>query len=147
MSRLKQLFAKSADPYAGADLGLAQRLGSVFWMVSAVLAVALWLFSPIDEQIGDLGWIIGDVLVIGAFAFAVVLRTQRVSVGFNGLLVSCWVGALGIATMQWLAGGGTAPYDGLLLNLLLLVAATNTLRRVAPYILLVGVLLVAPLIY
>ncbi len=112
-----------------------------------MLAVALWPLSPIDRQIGDLGWIIGDVLVIAAICFAVTLRTQRVSIGFDGVLISCWVGAVGIAFMQWLAGGGTAPYDGLLLNLVLLVAATNPLRRLAPYLGLVALLLAAPLLY
>jgi diguanylate cyclase (GGDEF)-like protein len=63
------------------------------------------------------------------------------------VLVSCYVGALGIASIQWLAGGGSAPYDGLLLNLLLLVAATNPLRRLAPFIAYVGLLLLAPVVY
>ena len=147
MSRIKQFFAKQADPYAGADLGLTQRLGSVFWLVSALLAVALWPFSPIDRQIGDLGWIIGDVLVIAAIAFAVTLRTQRISIGFDGVLISCWVGATGIAGMQWLAGGGTAPYDGLLLNLLLLAAAINPARRLLTFVGFVSALLFAPLAY
>ena len=60
---LKLLFAKQADPYAGADLDLTRRLGGWFWMVNSVLAVALWPFSPLDRQIGDVGWVIGDVLV------------------------------------------------------------------------------------
>jgi diguanylate cyclase (GGDEF)-like protein len=144
---LKLLLAKQADPYAGADLGLTQRLGGWFWFVNSVLAVALWPFSPIDRQIGDVGWLIGDVLVLGAIAFAVALRSQRFELGFTGVLVSCYVGALGIAGMQWLAGGETAPYDGLLLNLLLLVAATNPLRRLAPFIGFLGLLLAAPLVY
>jgi diguanylate cyclase (GGDEF)-like protein len=144
---LKLLFAKQADPYAGADLGLTQWLGGWFWFVNSVLAVALWPFSPIDREIGDVGWLIGDALVIGAVAFAVALRSRRFELGFTGILVSCYVGALGIAGMQWLAGGETAPYDGLLLNLLLLVAATNPLRRLAPFIGFLGLLLAAPLAY
>jgi diguanylate cyclase (GGDEF)-like protein len=144
---LKLLFAKQADPYAGADLGLTKRLGSWFWMVNSVLAVALWAFSPIDKQIGDPGWLIGDVLVVAAISFALSLRSERFTIGFTGVLVSCYVGAFGIAGMQWLAGGETAPYDGLLLNLVLLVAATNPLRRLAPFIGYVGLLLAVPLAY
>jgi diguanylate cyclase (GGDEF)-like protein len=144
---LKLLFAKQADPYAGADLGLTQRLGGWFWFVNSVLAVALWPFSPIDREIGDVGWLIGDILVLGAIAFALALRSRRFELGFIGVLISCYVGALGIAGMQWLAGGETAPYDGLLLNLLLLVAATNPLRRLAPFIGFLGLLLAAPLVY
>jgi diguanylate cyclase (GGDEF)-like protein len=144
---LKLLFAKQDDPYAGADLDLTRRLGSWFWMVNSVLAVALWPLSPIDRQIGDAGWILGDVLVLLAILFALTLRSNRLGIGFTGVLISCYVGAIGIAFMQWLAGGGTAPYDGLLLLLLLLVSATNPLRRLAPFIGLVGVLLFTPLVY
>jgi diguanylate cyclase (GGDEF)-like protein len=144
---LKLLFAKQADPYAGADLSLTLRLGGLFWIVNCALAIALWPFSPIDRQIGHLGWLIGDVLVIAALVFALALRSKRFQPGFTGVLVSCYLGALGIAGMQWLAGGETAPYDGLLLNLVLLVSATNPLRRVAGFIGYVAVLLAAPLAY
>ena len=147
MSRIKQLFAKQADPYAGADIELTRRLGGWFWMVNSVLAVALWPLSPLDGEIGDLGWVIGDVLVLAAVAFALVLRTSKIEVGFNGILVSCYIGALGISAMQWLAGGGTAPYDGLLLTLLLLAAATNPARRLLTFVGFVSALLFAPLAY
>jgi diguanylate cyclase (GGDEF)-like protein len=144
---LKLLFAKQDDPYAGADLNLACRLGGMFWLVNGALAVALWPFSPIDRQIGKTGWIVGAALVVAANSFAVVLRTSRLKFSFTGLLVSCYVGAAAIGFMQWMAGGGTAPYDLLLLNLVLLVAATNPLRRVAPFMGFVGGLLAAPLVY
>ena len=147
MSRIKQFFAKQADPYEGANLDLVHKLAPWFWIVNSLLAVALWPFSPIDRQIGGAGWLIGDALVIAAISFAVALRSQPIKIGFGGVLVSCYVGAAGIGLMQWLAGGGTAPYYGLLLNLLLLVAATNPLRRVAPYLGFVTLLLAAPLIY
>ena len=144
---LKSIFAKVADPYAGADLDLTRRLGGWFWMVNAVLALALWPLSPIDRQIGHTGWIIGSALVVCANGFAAALRSSRFQLGFQGVLVSYYVGALGIAVMQWLAGGETAPYDGLLLNLLLLVAATNPARRLAAFIGYMGLLLGAPLLY
>jgi diguanylate cyclase (GGDEF)-like protein len=146
-SALKKMFAKEADPYAGADLDLTRRLGSWFWMVNSLLAVVLWPFSPIDRQIGNVGWLIGDALVIAAIFFALLIRSPRVHIGFNGVLASCYVGAAGIAGMQWLAGGHTAPYDGLLLNLLLLVAATNPARRLLTFVGFVGALLIAPLAY
>ena len=147
LGALRNLFAKQDDPYAGADLALTRRLGGLFWIVSVLLAVVLWPFSPLDRQIGDVGWIVGDALVIGGSLFAVGLRSGQLPIGFNGILVSCYVGAVGVTVMQWLAGGGTAPYDGLLLNLLLVVAATNPLRRAAAYVGFVGVLLALPLVY
>jgi diguanylate cyclase (GGDEF)-like protein len=146
-SKLKQMFAKQADPYAGADLELTRRLGSWFWMVNSLLAVVLWPFSPLDRQIGDAGWLIGDALVIGAISYALYLRSPRTHLGFDGVLISCYLGAAGIAGMQWLAGGGTAPYDGLLLNLLLLVSATNPARRLLTFVGYTGALLIAPLAY
>jgi diguanylate cyclase (GGDEF)-like protein len=144
---LKSIFATEADPYAGADLDLTRRLGGWFWMVNAVLALALWPFSPIDRQIGDAGWMVGSGLVVCATVFAAALRDSRFQLGFEGVLVYCYVGALGIAIMQWLSGGGTAPYDGLLLNVLLLVAATNPARRLAAFVGFMGLVLAAPLLY
>ncbi len=147
LSSLKTLFATQDDPYAGADIELTRRLGGWFWMVNSLLAVALWPLSPLDRELGNLGWLIGDALVIMAIGIALVLRSPRVKLGFTGVLISCYLGAAGIATMQWLAGGGTAPYDGLLLNLLLLVAATNPARRILTYVGFIGALLFAPLAY
>jgi diguanylate cyclase (GGDEF)-like protein len=144
---LKLLFAKQADPYAGADINLTRRLGGWFWMVNSVLAVALWPLSPLDGRVGDGGWVVGDILIFTAVVYALVLRSKQFAPGFTGILASCYVGALGIAYMQWLAGGGTAPYDGLLLNLVLLASATNPLRRLLPFLGYVGLLLAAPLIY
>jgi diguanylate cyclase (GGDEF)-like protein len=144
---LKLLFAKQEDPYAGADLSLARRLGSWFWIVNCLLAIALWPLSPIDRRIGDAGWLVGDILIISALVFALAMRSERLRLSFRGVLISCYVGALGIGGMQWLAGGGSAPYDGLLLNLLLLVAATNPMRRLAPFIAYIGALLFAPVVY
>src|SRR5689334_19707760 len=108
MERRKTLFAKQADPYAGADLDLTRRLGGVLWLVNSLIAVGLWPLSPLDRQTGH---------------------------------------PVGIAGMQWLAGGGTAPYDGLLLNILLLVAATNPPRKLLYFLGFMTVLLAAPLAY
>jgi diguanylate cyclase (GGDEF)-like protein len=144
---LKLLFAKQDDPYAGADIDLTRRLGGWFWMVNSALAVALWPLSPLDGRVGDGGWVVGDILVFTAIVYALVLRSKQFAPGFTGILVSCYVGALGIAYMQWLAGGGSAPYNGLLLNLVLLTCATNPLRRVVPFLGYLGVLLAAPIVY
>ena len=144
---LKHLFAKQDDPYAGADLDLTRRLGGWFWFVNSALAVALWPLSPLDVRVGDGAWVVGDILVFTAIVYALVLRNKQFAPGFTGILVSCYVGGLGIAYVQWLAGGGTAPYNGLLLNLVLLACATNPLRRVVPFLLYVGALLAAPIVY
>ena len=144
---LKPLLAKQEDPYAGADLGLTRRLGGWFFLVNSALAVALWPLSPIDRQIGDTGWLLGAAFVVMATTFSVALRSSRIEITFTGVLVSCYVGAGGIAMIQWLAGGQTAPYDGLLLNLLLLASATNPLRRLLPFIGWMAALLAAPIFY
>ncbi|MGH2981527.1 MAG: hypothetical protein ACRDKV_05755, partial [Solirubrobacterales bacterium] len=67
---LRTLFAKQEDPYAGADLGLTQRLGGAFWLVNCLLAIALWPLSRIVRQSGDLGWLLGVALVFPAMIFA-----------------------------------------------------------------------------
>jgi diguanylate cyclase (GGDEF)-like protein len=147
MNRLKNLFAKQADPYAGADLDLTRRLGGLFWGITALLALALWPLSPVDRQIGDAGWVIGGVLIAWGLTFAVAARSPRLELTFEGVLGACYFGAVCIAVLQWFAGGTTAPYDGLLINPLLLVAATNPMRRIAAFLGFVGLALAAPLVY
>jgi diguanylate cyclase (GGDEF)-like protein len=142
---LKRLLAKHDDPYAGADIVLARRMAAILAVLGSVLALVLWPLSPVDRQIGDLGWVIGATLVLLGLGLALSIR--RYEWTFEQLLcwAYVWIGA--IATMQWLAGGEDAPYQSLLLLPMLFAAATNPPRRILPVLATTGLALVAPLAY
>ena len=145
--RLKQLFAKSDDPYAGADIALARRMAAILTVLGAALTVVLWPLSPLDREIGSAGWAIGAGIVLWGAALAYAIRSPRFVWTFELLLVCSYFGVVTIATMQWLAGGAEAPYENFLVLPMLFVAATNPPRRVLPLLLAIAAALAAPLLY
>ena len=146
-TRLKQLFAKSDEPYAGADIDLARRMAAILCVLGALLTLILWPLSPLDRAIGDAGWLIGAGIVLWGAAIALALRSRSFTWTFERFLVCSYLGVATISVMQWLAGGADAPYKNLLLLPLVFVSATNPPRRVAPLLLLIAAALAAPLAY
>jgi diguanylate cyclase (GGDEF)-like protein len=147
MSRLRQLFARQDDPYAGADIVLARKMAGILCVLGVALTVLLWPLSPIDRQIGDLGWVAGAVIVAWGAAIAVTIRLDLVEWTFERFLVCSYLGVGTIAAMEWLAGGGNAPYENLMLLPMLFVSATNPARRVLPLLGAIALALAAPLAY
>ena len=145
MTFLKRLLAKQDDPYAGADIVLARRMAAILALLGSVLSLLLWPLSPVDRQIGDIGWAIGAALVLMGCGLALSIR--RYEWTFEQLLGWAYVGIGALATMQWLAGGEDAPYESLLLLPMLFAAATNPPRRILPVLVVTGLALAAPLAY
>jgi diguanylate cyclase (GGDEF)-like protein len=146
MSSLRTYFARREDPYAGGDLENAQRIGSVIWGLLVVLAVVLVPLNPPTEQLGPGGWIVGVVLVTSGTAITYLLRRGRIG-SWDALLAAAYGTAVAIGVVQWLSGGQTAPFRGLLLLPVLFVAATQPPRRIGPFMSLVLLMLAAPFIY
>jgi diguanylate cyclase (GGDEF)-like protein len=147
MERLRQLFAKSDDPYAGADIDLARRMASILCLLGALLTVLLWPLSPINREIGDAGWAIGAAIVLWGVILAYAIRAERINWSFQHLLIAAYLGIATISLMAWLAGGANSPYENLLLLPMLFVSATNPARRIAPVLLVIALALAAPLAY
>jgi diguanylate cyclase (GGDEF)-like protein len=147
MARLKQLLAKSDDPYAGADIALARRMGAILCVLGSLLTAALWPLSPLDREVGSAGWAIGGAIVLWGAGLAFAIRSPRFKWTFEQLLVCSYFGVVTISAMQWLAGGADAPYENLLLLPILFVSATNPPRRVLPLLLAIAAALAAPLVY
>jgi diguanylate cyclase (GGDEF)-like protein len=142
---LRAIFARKEDPYAGADLENAKRLGALLWLIGGGIAVVLMPFSPPTDAIGDAGWLVAAVLV--AIAVAGARRIRGSATGFDDLLVASYVGLTEIAVIEWLAGGGGAPYDQLYLLLFLYSVAVHPPRRAALCILVGSATFLAPLAY
>jgi diguanylate cyclase (GGDEF)-like protein len=143
LSAIRRLFAPLDDPYAGADLENAKRLGAVLWLIVGGIAVLLMPFSPPTEAIGAAGWAITAMLV--AICLAGTRRIRAEDTGFDDLLVSSYIGIAGIAVLEWLAGGG--PYDQLYLLLFLYSVAVHPPRRAAICLAVGSAAYLAPLAY
>ena len=146
MRFLKGLLAREEDPYAGADMSSALRLGSLLWGLFVLVLLALCVFSPPDE-IGATGWLIAGALAAAGIGISLAMRRNLVPWTFPSLLVVSYFGLGVIAVMQWLAGGVGAPYEKLLLLLVIYVAAIHPARRVLAFLLVAGVVLAAPYLY
>jgi diguanylate cyclase (GGDEF)-like protein len=143
---VRAYFARSEDPYAGGDLGNARRIGTVIWSLLVALAILLVPLNPPTDEIGAAGWAVTAGLVVAGIVTIYGMRTGRLDSWGALLFVSC-VTVVGIGVAQWLSGGQTAPYRGLLLLPVLFVAATQPPRRIAPFMGLVLVVLAATLVY
>jgi diguanylate cyclase (GGDEF)-like protein len=126
---VRQLFAPSDDPYAGADLANAKRLGAVLCLMAAGITVVLLPFTPPTRAVGDAGWLVVAALALGSFG--AVKRFMGDATSFRRLLVACYTGIAAIGLMQWLAGGHTAPYEQLYLLAFICCAATHPPRLAA----------------
>jgi diguanylate cyclase (GGDEF)-like protein len=150
LSRLKTIqayFAVREDPYAGADMANAQRLGSLLWGLLLFLIVFLWFPSPPNEAIGDAGWVVAGAIAACAAFVVWALRHRRVITTWGRMLAISYAGVFAIAVLQWLAGGIGSPYERVFLLPILFVAMLHPPRRIFPFLGFVLLALIAPSIY
>jgi diguanylate cyclase (GGDEF)-like protein len=145
--RLRNVFAKQRDPYAGVDLANASRFGGVLWFLGAIFTAALLPFEPPDDPIGDAGWALAGVVVIGALAAGVRMRSAGSALNVNELLLFSYLAIVGIAVLVWLDGGVGSPYGQLFVLGTLYTNATHPPRRLLGYLAVFAALVALPLVY
>ena len=141
---VREMFERRADPYEGADRNSTRRVAAAILALSALLSLAFLPLEPVDEEIGAAGWAVAGALILAGLAGAVAMA--RRSPSFDDLLVIAYLGVAGIATLNWLAGGGSSAYEDLFV-LWMAAGALHPPRRALAHL---GVLLAAlalPLIY
>jgi diguanylate cyclase (GGDEF)-like protein len=141
---LLDMFGRRSDPYAGADLATSQRIMAALLGLNGLLVLVFLPLEPVDEQIGSAGWALAGAIVAAAFAGAVLVA--RRSPSFDDLLVIAYVGAAAIATLNWLAAGGSSAYEDLYVLWLGAVAPHPPRRAFGVLAAMLGVL-VLPLAY
>ncbi|HEY6776373.1 MAG TPA: GGDEF domain-containing protein [Thermoleophilaceae bacterium] len=141
---LLDMFGHRADPYEGADLGTSQRIVAALLGLNGVLVLLFLPLEPVDEQIGSAGWLLAGAIIAAAFAGAVLVA--RRSPSFDDLLVIGYLGAAAIATLNWLAAGGSSAYEDLYVLWLGAVAPHPPRRAFALLAVMLGVLAL-PLAY
>jgi diguanylate cyclase (GGDEF)-like protein len=143
---IRGYFAHREDPYAGGDLENAQRLGTVLWGLLVVLAVLLVPLNPPTDVVGSIGWLLAALLILAGIAATFYMRAGRFS-NWTSVLAVSYATIIAIGVMQWLSGGQSAPFRGLVLLPVLFVAAAQPPRRIAPYMVVVFLVLAAPFVY
>lgn len=142
-----QAFARSPDPYAGADLGNARRMIAVVWALSTAITIVFLSLSPPTEALGDAGWAIA-VLVVGAGVVGPrLVSDRRRTVNFDHLLLVSYAGVLQVALLAWLAGGSDPLYNGLLVLWVATGAGVHPMRRAVLFIAIATLTAAAPFLY
>ncbi len=142
---VRNFYARREEPYAGADMDTARRLGGVVWLISAAILVGLLPFHPPTEAIGDAGWAVAAaVLLLGVVGQRAAQRSRRTH---YGLLLKSYTAVAAIAAVQWLAGGFGAPYYELFLFWAVYTAAVHPPRPATVFLLALSVAAALPLLY
>ena len=143
--RVWSFFERREEPYAGADMETARRLGGVVWVLSAAILVGLLPFHPPTEAIGDAGWALtGAVLALSVLGQRAVQRTRRTH---YELLLKSYTAVAAIAVVQWLAGGYGPPYYELFLFWAIYTAAVHPPRPAGVFLVVLAVAASLPLVY
>ena len=146
LSSLRGYFARREDPYAGGDLENAQRISTVLWGVLVLLVVGLLPVSTPHEPTGGAGWAIAGILLALAVILVVETHLRRIS-SWGMLLATGYAIVVGLALLQWTAGGIGEPYERLLLLPVVFVAATQPPRQIGVFLGFVLLALMAPAVY
>lgn len=144
---LRELFGKKSDPYAGADMVAAKRMGALLSFFGAACFVAILPFAPPTEAIGAWGWGLAGAFGSWATIRAVRLLRGKAAVTFNSLYVVSYLGVAQVALLVWLAGGVGAPYHEFYFLILVYTACLHPPRRVLPFVAVLSLAAVAPLAY
>jgi diguanylate cyclase (GGDEF)-like protein len=144
---LRDVFARKADPYEGADIALARRFAVGSWTFGTLVVLVLNIFFPPTRVLGDAGWAVAAASYLVVIGFIVVIADKRRDVGFNFLFMTAFVGTAMIAVTQHGAGGRIAPYHELYMFQLIGVGLVHPPRRVLSFLVFVAAAMFAPVLY
>jgi diguanylate cyclase (GGDEF)-like protein len=129
----QRVFGRGRDPYIGNDLGNANRLVGLGWLVYGVFAAAVLSLTPPGDVLASTGWAVGAAMVASSFAVGSTLMRWRWA-GFNGLLFVSYAMVLLMSVLDGYAPAGGAAYHELYLPIGMIVAASHPVRRVLVFI-------------
>ena len=139
---------RSADPrYEQVDAANAQRIGAILWLVLIALIAVVLPITPPTEELDGAGWFLAGLVLAIALGFVAVMRSERLEMTWDAQLAAAYIGVLGLTLLQWSAGGLEAPYEPIVLLLVLYVAAVHPPQRTVVFMVFVAATVVAPLIY
>jgi diguanylate cyclase (GGDEF)-like protein len=137
----------SQDRFRGAQQDLIFRGSGFLSILGAVASLSLMAFYPPTVAIGAAGWALAvpaGLLSIVMGALSVTLR-HRPSIA--SVDASAFIGIAQISLLEWLAGGGKAPYLQLLIIPLLGSGVGQSVRRCGQVAFVAGLAAFSPLLY
>ena len=135
------------DPYRGAQHDVAVKVTGALWIIGPLLTLACLPFYPPTAQIGIAGWFLLGALIPVSVVMGYLAFTLRITPGWNQLYASSFNGVLQIVLIQWLAGGGEAPYLQWLLIPSLAITAQRTVGWCLPVLAFAALGAFSPLLY
>ena len=144
-SPIRGLFARRAEPYAGADYALVCRLGGALWLLATPLGLLLLLLAPPDDALGEWGWPLAIATSLGGLVGGAWMRSGRLS--WNQLLATSYLATAQIALLNWLAGGVAQPYPELYLVVAVFAGAVHPPRRALGVLVWIAAASASPFLY
>ena len=133
--------------YEEGDVANAQQIGAILWLVLVGLICAVLPVAPPTDELGDAGWLLAAVVIAVGLGFVALMHSERLEVTWDAQLAAAYIGVLGLSLLQWSAGGLEAPYEAMVLLLVLYVAALHPPQRTAVFMVFVVCSVLAPVIY
>ena len=99
------MYARHADPGAEVDMRIATAMGRIFWLGGAVLAGAMLALAPPTRVIGPVGWAVAAPSVRGSIVIGVLRILKPPPSNVGSLFAGSVLALVGIAVLEWLAGG------------------------------------------
>jgi diguanylate cyclase (GGDEF)-like protein len=115
-ARLRAVVAEDADHYELLDRRLVGRLAGFLYCCAGLIAIALLGLNPPTQAIGGLGWVPAATITALAFLFGVGMVVNQRILGTRLLLAIALSGPVMLATLQWLAGSGSAYMQIIILS-------------------------------
>ena len=115
--------------YRGAQHDLVIRGTGALSVIGALAVLALLPFYPPTHHIGWLGWALAIPLSVLSIGLGGLNLTLKLRPGMETIYASSYTGIAQLAFLQWLAGGGRAPYIELLLLPTLGAGTSQPVRR------------------
>ena len=137
----------AVSAYDQGDVGNAQQIGAMLWLVLVGLICVVLPITPPTEELGDAGWLLAGIVVALGLGFVLLMRSDRLEMTWDAQLAAAYIGVLGLSLLQWTGGGLEAPYEPMVLLLVLYVAAIHPPQRTAVFMVFVAVAVLAPLFY
>jgi len=146
-SAFKLFWSGGEHPDSPVDVGRAQVLGGVFWLIGGLVGAVLLPLAPPTKQIGAAGWVVAALALVTCFGLAARRLSPKRHASLNELFLSSCLGLLAIAALEWVAGGRGAPYHQLYVLPAIFVGALQQPRRALAFLAAVIAATCLPLLY
>lgn len=143
----RSLYTARHNPDLEVDMRIASSMGGVLWLSGGVLCLLMLPLAPPDKALGATGWLIAAILLVAALGIGLQRLGGVKPSEFGALLAGSVMALVGVALLEWLAGGRSTPYHQLYALPVIYVAAVQPRRRALLALGLVAIIMWAPLLY